>query len=141
MDNERWYEALESNIFTLVSHRIRKALTGKVSKTIKFTTEGQSDAVPYFPTCYIHELTPAESGNDLEGRTINAVIETIEVIVYADSKSDCKMITDEAVFQMKRLRFSVTAMPIITEDGRVSSGACRFRRVIGADDKDLTEMQ
>lgn len=141
MDNERWYEELESNIFTLVSHRIRKALKDKVSKTIKFTTEAQSDSTPYFPTCYIHSLTPAETGNDLVGQTINAIISTMEVIVYSNDKGECTTIVNEAVFQMKRLGFSVTAMPILTEDGRVSNGVCRFRRVIGADDKDLTVMQ
>lgn len=140
MDNERWYEDVESKIFTVVSYRIKKALAENISKTIKFTSEGQSDAQPYFPTVYIHALSPLETGNDLEGKSLNAVVSTFEVIAYTDNKKQCSYIVNEAVYQMKQLGFSVTAMPIITEDGKVSNGACRFRRVIGADDKDLTEL-
>lgn len=141
MVNDRWYEELEANIFTLIRHRVRKALDGKVSKTIKFTSEGQSESAPYFPTVYLHELTPAETGEDLEGRSINAVIETIEIIVYSDAKSEAKLIMNECIFQMKRLCFSVTSMPILTESGRVANTVSRFRRVIGADDIDLTRIQ
>ena len=140
MDNERWYEDVESRIFTVISYRMRKALAEKIAKTIKFTGEGQSDAQPYFPTVYIHSLSPQETGYDLEGKSINAIILTMEVIAYTDQKKQCTLIVNEAVYQMKRLGFSVTAMPIITEEGKVSNGVARFRRVIGADDKDLTEI-
>jgi len=138
MDNDRWYESVESDVFTVVTHRMKKALDGKTKKAIKFTTEGQSDAQPYFPTCYIHSLSPLETGGDLYGRSINAIISTMEVIVYSDNKKECNTIVNEAVYQMKQIGFSVTSMPILTEDGKVSNGVCRFRRVIGADDTDLT---
>lgn len=137
MASERWYETVEENLFTVVKYRIKKALDGKVTKTIKFTTEAQSEAQPYFPTCYIHSLSPLETGEDLTGRSINAIIATVEVVTYSDNKSDCKAITNEAVYQMKRLGFSATAMPIYTEEGRVCNGVCRFRRVIGGGDTDL----
>ncbi len=136
MVDERWYEKLESSIFTVINYRVKTALTGKVSKPIRFTTTGESDSVPYFPTCYIHELTPIEAGHTLDGSTINAVTETMEIIVYTRTRDECKLIMNEAVHQMKRLRFSITAMPIHTEDGKVFSGVCRFRRLIGADDTD-----
>ena len=141
MVDERWYESLESTIYTLVSYRMKKALTGKTSKAIKFTSIGESDATPYFPTCYIHELQPAEFGQDVEGRSINAVIETMECIVYSRDKSECKLILNECVYQMKQLMFIVTAMPIISTSDGVHNGVARFRRLVGANDVDLVKQQ
>ncbi|MBR1631358.1 MAG: hypothetical protein IJ680_05835 [Paludibacteraceae bacterium] len=138
MADERWYEQLESTIYTLVCHRMKKALTGKTSKTIKFTSVGENDAQPYFPTCYIHELQPVETGQDIVGTSINAVIETMECIVYCRDKSECKMILNEAVYQFKQLGFSVTAMPIISTSDNIHNGVARFRRIVGGGDTDLT---
>lgn len=141
MVDERWYESLESTIYTLVSYRTKKALEGKTSKAIKFTSVGENDASPYFPTCYIHELQPAEFGQDIEGRSINAVIETMECIVYSRDKTECKTILNECVFQMKQLKFNVTAMPIISTRDNVHNGVTRFRRLVGANDADLVNQQ
>ncbi len=137
MVDERWYEKIESSVYTLVSFRVKRELEGKTSKPIKFTSVGESEASPYFPTAYLHELQPAEFGNDIEGRTINAVLETMECIVYSKDKTECKRILNECVFQMKQLHFNTTAMPIISTSGGVHNGVARFRRLIGADDKDL----
>lgn len=141
MVDERWYEQLESAIYTLVSYRMKKALEGKTSKAIKFTTVGENDAAPYFPTCYIHELQPAEFGQDVEGRSVNAVIETMECIVYTRDKSECRMILDECTYQMKQLMFSITAMPIISTSSGVHNGVARFRRLVGANDVDLVKQE
>lgn len=137
MSNERWYENVESRILTLVRYRMQKALKDKTSKTIKFTADGESDAAPYFPTCYIHGLQPMETGGDLEGRTINALIETIEVQSFCRDRQECILIMNEAVYQMKQLAFEVTAMPIISTTNNVAQGVARFRRVIGGGDTDI----
>ena len=137
MSDERWYEQVESRILTLVRYRMQKALTGKTSKTIKFTTESESNDSPYFPTCYIHGLQPMETGGDLEGTTINAIISTMEVQVFCRDRQECWLIINEAVYQMKKLAFTVTAMPIVTTPNGVAQGVARFRRVIGAGDTDI----
>ena len=134
MAEDRWYEQIESQIYTLVSHRIRNALYGKTSKTIKFTSVGENEGLPYFPTCYLHELEPGEFGGDLHGTSINAVLETFECVVFSRDKKETSLILNECVHQMKRLGFTVTAMPIISTDDNVHNGVARFRRVIGADD-------
>lgn len=134
MADDRWYEQLESKIYTVVSYRMKKALEGKTSKTIKFTSVGESDGEPYFPTCYIHELEPAELGNDLHGISINAVLETMECVVYSRDKKETKLILQECTYQMKQLGFTVTAMPIISTSDNVHNGVARFRRVVGSDD-------
>ena len=137
MADERWYEQLESTIYTLVSYRMKQALNGKTSKAIKFTSVGENDGQPYFPTCYIHELQPMETGNDVTGTSINAIVETMECIVYSRNKEECRLILNEAVYQFKEIGFSVTAMPIISTSDNVNNGVSRFRRVIGGGDTDL----
>lgn len=135
--NERWYEQVESRVLTLVRYRMQKALQGKTSKTIKFTTDGESDASPYFPTCYIHALQSVEIGGDLEGKTINAILETIEVQTYCRDRQECILIMNEAVYQMKQLAFEAMAMPIVSTTSGVATGVARFRRTIGGGDIDI----
>lgn len=135
MDNA-WFTSLEAKIFNIVSYRLKKAL--KMSdKDIKCTTDGQSNSTAVFPTFYLHELSPVETGNDLENKTINALTETIEIIVYTKNRQQCKKIINEAVLQMKAISFDVTMMPIVTTDDNVYSGVARFRRIVGSGDTDL----
>ena len=135
--SERWYEQVESRVLTLVRYRMQRALQGKTSKTIKFTSDGESDAAPYFPTCYIHALQAMETGGDLEGRTINGMVFTIEVQTYCRDRQECIMIMNEAVYQMKQLAFEATAMPIVSTINNVANGVARLRRTIGAGDVDI----
>lgn len=139
--SDRWYEKLESTIYTLVSYRTKRDLEGQTSKTIKFTSTGQSDANPYFPTCYLHELQPIEFGQDITGSSVNAVIETMECIVYARDKNECKLILNEVTYQMKQLKFLINAMPIQSTKDNVHQGVARYRRLVGASDADLVEQE
>lgn len=139
--SDRWYENLESTIYTLVSYRAKRELTGKTSKPIKFTSVGQSESTPYFPTCYLHELQPIEFGQDITGESVNAVIETMECIVYARDKNESKIILNEVTHQMKLLKFMITAMPINSTIDNVYQGVARYRRLVGASDADLVEQE
>lgn len=138
MVDDRWFSQIESRIFTLVSYRVRKALEDDFP-SIKCTTEGQSTSKPYFPTWYLHELQPLEVGQDLENTTVNAVMETIEIVVYAKTKSDASKIMTETIIQMKALAFIITMMPITSSDGNVYSSVARFRRLIGSGDVDIVQ--
>lgn len=135
MDNA-WFASVEAKIFNIVSYRLKRALNMS-DKDIKCTTDGQSNSTAVFPTFYLHELSPVEFGQDIANKTINAITETIEIIVYTKNRQQCKKIINEAVVQMKALGFDVTMMPIITTDDNVYSGVARFRRIIGSGDTDL----
>ena len=136
MASNAWFASIEARVFNTVSHRLKKALNMS-DKDIKCTTDGQSNATAVFPTFYLHELSPIETGQDLENKTINAVTETIETIVYTKNRQQCKKIINEVVVQMKALGFDVTMMPIITTDDNVYDGVARFRRIVGSGDVDL----
>lgn len=135
MDNA-WFASVEAKIFNIVSYRLKRALNMS-DRDIKCTTDGQSNSTAVFPTFYLHELSPVEFGQDITNKTINAITETIEIIVYTKNRQQCKKIINEAVVQMKALGFDITMMPIITTDDNVYSGVARFRRIIGSGDADL----
>lgn len=137
MPNETWFSEIESKVFSTVSYRLKRELRGKLSGTLKCTTDGASDSAPYFPTWYLHELEPMETGQDLTNVTVNAVIEVIEVQAYTKSKSECQLIMDETVVQMKALRFNVSMMPLVTSNTNVFTGVARFRRIVGGGDSDI----
>ena len=132
-----WFARLESKILTIIKARMQKQ---SKYRDVYFTSE--SGLTPTkFPTVSIEELQPSETGQDLTNQTVNAVVETIQVITYTDTtKADCKKLMSEVILQFKRLGFNATMMPIYqTSFENVHQGIARFRRVIGAADADLGE--
>ena len=137
MASDTWYADLESTIFTIVKFRLEKKLKIKYPKLF-CTTSSQTDAEPVFPTVFLREIQPVETGMDLENKTVNAVIESLQVDVTTNqSKKDCKIVTTEVVNQLKALKFSIVSMPVYLEEGNVFRGIVRVRRLIGNGDKDL----
>lgn len=135
--NDNWFMDLESKIFTIMKTRITKNLQSKYP-TIFCTMLGQIDSEPVFPTVYIHELPGMEMGMDLEGTSINAVMETIQVDVTTNqSMKDCTYVMAEVITQLKALRFYIDALPTYLIENNVYRGIVRARRLIGSDDNIL----
>lgn len=132
MDNE-WAFNLEYVIMTIVKTKIETALKTDYPN-IFITNNGKSTAKPVFPTVYIHEL-PGTEKSDLEGSAINAVLESFQVDVTTNtSQSDAKKVCAVVAQIFKELRFQISSMPEISDDGETYRSTCRVRRWIGADD-------
>lgn len=100
------------------------------------TVEKNLDKDPVFPTIYIHEMPGLERGADLEGTSVNAVQETIQVDVITNTKqSDAKGIMAILADAFKQMRFQITAMPEFKMTVRKFRSVARFRRIIGANDR------
>ena len=101
------------------------------------TVEKNLDKDPVFPTIYIHEMPGLERGADLEGTSVNAVQETIQVDVITNTKqSDAKGIMAVLADAFKQMRFQITAMPEFKNDSEKKfRSVARFRRIIGANDR------
>jgi len=127
-------DMLESQVITRIKTQFSKKLKEKY-KNINFTTENKVDALPRFPTVYIHEMPGAETGADLQGDAINAVWSSFQIEVTANTKmNEAKEVMDEVVKIMKTMRFQVTYMPEFQNTDSVYRRVARFRRIIGADD-------
>ena len=133
-----WFSELESKLFT----RIKYELTTKPEAPfpqLNCTTVSNSDTPTKFPTLYFHELEPVERGADLEGKTVNAVMETIEMQVYSNqSEKECKEIISEAIGIMKDLSFGITMFPNPQTRNKISFAIARCRRMIAHGDYDIT---
>ena len=93
------------------------------------------DALPRFPTVYIHEMPGMETGADLQGGTINAVWSSFQIEVTTNTKqSDTKEVMDEVVKIMKKMRFQVISMPEFQNTDSIYRRVARFRRMIADDD-------
>lgn len=121
MADNQWVFDLETNIFSNVA-TIAKPKLKKKYKSMNFdtaftTVEKNLDKDPVFPTIYIHEMPGLERGADLEGTSVNAVQETIQVDVITNTKqSDAKGIMAILADAFKQMRFQITAMPEFKND-------------------------
>ena len=101
----------------------------------KFTNSDRADTVPKFPTVYIHEMPGMETGEDLQGDTINAVWSSFQIEVTTNTKmNDAKEVMNEVVRIMKTMRFQVIATPEFQNTDSTYRRVARFRRMIADDD-------
>lgn len=127
-------DMLESQVYTRIKTQFPSKLKEKY-KNINFTTENKVDALPRFPTVYIHEMPGAETGEDLQGDTINAVWSSFHIEVTTNTKmNDAKEVMNEVVRIMKTMSFQVIVTPEFQNTDSTYRRVARFRRIIGAGD-------
>lgn len=128
---DKWFAELESKLFTRIKYELAKEYPN-----LNCTTASASDTPVKFPTLYFHELQPIEAGADLEGNTVNAVMETIEMQVFSKkSEKECKDIMVSALSIMKDMSFQIAMFPSPqTRNDKVSFAITRCRRLIGQSD-------
>lgn len=131
--SDLWFTEIESKIFTHLKTKITKSL-GRKYKELFFTTDDANAAPVKLPTVHINELTGIENAYDLRGDSVGAVLETIQISVYAKNKSECKEVLNATVLEMKRLRFEVPSMPVYISDQNIVQGIVRCRRMVGSED-------
>lgn len=125
---------LETTIFSAVKTKLLARL-GTTYPNIYVTNSDKTLSTPVFPTVFIRELSGVEQGTTLEGDSVNAVLETVQVDVTSNtSQRDAKkvMMTVSEIF--KEMKFNINAMPEFNNDGDIYRSVARFRRVIGAND-------
>ena len=132
MDN--WYAELESKLFTRIKYELCLKADAPFPN-LNCTTVSKADTPTEFPTLYFHELQPMEVGGDLEGKSINAVNETIEIQVFSNqSEKECKDIVTSALAVMKSMSFIVSIFPNPQTNDKVSFAITRCRRIIAQGD-------
>lgn len=125
--------SLESIITTQLKVRVPR-LTNNRYPNMSFTNE-ISDNTPSFPNVYVHELEPAEIGNDLENQEIHAFRDTIQIEISTNvSKSDAKIVKNACINAMKALRYTLVSGGVYTKINNVHRYVIRVRRVIGSGD-------
>lgn len=127
-------DMLESQILTRIKTQFPEKVKEKYPD-LNFTTSDRSSANPKFPTVYVHEMGGSETANDMENTEVIAVISSFQIEVTTNTKqSDAKTVMDEIVKIMKRMRFSIIAMPEFQNTESTFRSVARFRRKIAEDD-------
>ena len=76
-----------------------------------------------------------ETGEDLQGDTINAVWSSFQIEVTTNAKmNDAKEVMNEVVRIMKTMRFQVISTPEFQSTDSTYRRVARFRRMIADDD-------
>ena len=128
-----WVADILTSIFTKLEY-------GLVSKQdapypdLNCNIESENVVPTTFPTLYLQELPPVETGQDLDNIDTPFVIYTVQMNVWARSEQECKDISYSAITEMKKMRFNTTAFPDIQTRDNVSYGVIRMRRTIGDGD-------
>lgn len=91
---------------------------------------------PSFPTVFVQDIGGAEQGQDIEGKSINAVLSTIQIDVVDNKKrSNVREVMAEMIRIMKTMGYEVVTSANFerTQDNTYRMVA-RFRRMIGYND-------
>lgn len=136
-----WASELEARIFTIVkSSLIDNGITERYP-TLRFVSPGKQYIPSDFPTVWIREIQSIEVGKDLDGTSINAVSENIQVDVISRERQISRNIMNEVVVEFKKLRFNMSFLPISTEDDLKSYCFARFNRTVGMSDSQITSIK
>lgn len=102
-----------------------------------YVTDKSKDlSEPTFPTVYFHAMPFTETGQDLEGRSINGITASYQVDVITNkSQEEAEAIMATVAGLFKRLRFQITSMPEFSNTSQKTyRSTARFRRNVDADD-------
>ena len=131
-----WTDRISSIIFTRIKNEFSSTLKTKYKMTSNnFSTVGSSDTQAVFPFVYVQLLPSAESGQDIEGNTINAGLFTFQIEVTDNKKQViAKDVMSEVKRIMKSMRFTVQPTPDIQDTKDTHRAIMRCNRRIGSSD-------
>ena len=132
-----WTDRISSIVFTRIKNEFSSTLKTKYKMTnSNFSTVGSSDTPAVFPFVYIQQLDPMETGEDLEGTTINGGLFTFQIDVTDNKKQEnAKEVMTEVMRIMKTMGFKCKPLPFFDSSVKgVFRMTARFRRSIGEGD-------
>lgn len=132
MATNEWYVNLESKIFTIVKKRMSVDFPD-----VYMTTMESNNIDTKLPSVLIREMYGIERGFTLDNSDVSAVLFTMQIRVTAKSKTEVSRIASAVAKQFKRLRFTLTSLPVYTQDGDKICSYFRVRRLIGSGDNDI----
>jgi len=133
--NELWFAELGGLILTHYKTRLKKLIPDGQFKKLKITNSDSDITPTELPAIWLEEVSPMETGENLDNTSINAVMETIQVTIYHNGQmKDVKKLMNASVLAMKQMRFGAVMTPIYTTTHEMKTGVARFRRLIGESD-------
>ena len=131
-----WTDRISSVVFTRIKNEFSRTIKTKYKmKDENFSTVGSSDTPAVFPFVYVQLLPSAETGQDLEGTTINAGLFTFQIEVTDNqTQARAKDVMSEVKRIMKSMRFTVQCTPTLEDTKDTHRAIMRCNRIIGSCD-------
>lgn len=128
-----------TEIDTTVLSRLRSRGYADLKKeypNINFTDDDRAPIDPKFPTVFYINISSAERGKTLDGKTVNALLHSVQIEVSDNSQTNAtvKAVMSKICDYMKDMRYEVVNMPFFQNTDNVRRMVARFRRTIGAND-------
>lgn len=131
-----WTDRISSMVFTRIKNEFSNSLKTKYKMTSSnFSTVGSSDTPAVFPFVYVQLLPSAETGQDIEGNTINAGLFTFQIEVTDNqTQARAKDVMSEVKRIMKSMLFTVQCTPTLEDTKDTHRAIMRCNRIIGSCD-------
>ena len=122
-----------------LSQRLRKDADAPYSAKTLNMTSTRNGTPAKFPTLNVDSLGEPSTADDLEHKTQNAIISTIELKAYTNtSLTDARTLMDKAGDVMLSMGYSLIYGPEDISIGSIYTIVSRFRRTVG--DGDIEHM-
>lgn len=127
--------SVRTKVNSILSQKLRKDEDAPYSvKTLNMTST-RNGTPAKFPTLNVDSLGEPSTADDLEHKTQNAIISTIELKAYTNtSLTDARNILDKAGDVMLSIGYSLIYGPEDISTGSINIMVARFRRTFGAGD-------
>ena len=131
-----WTDIISSVVFSMIKNEFSSTIKKNYKmKDENFSTVGSSDTPAVFPFVYVQLLPSAETGQDLEGATINAGLFTFQIEVTDNqTQARAKEVMSEVKRIMKSMRFTVQCTPTLEDTKDTHRAIMRCNRIIGSCD-------
>lgn len=127
--------SVRTKVNSILSQKLRKDADAPYSvKTLNMTST-RNGTPAKFPTLNVDSLGEPSTADDMEHKTQNAIISTIELKAYANtSLTDARTLMDKAGDVMLSMGYSLIYGPEDISTGSIYTMVARFRRTVGAGD-------
>ena len=118
-----------------LSQRLRKDADAPYSTSTLNMSSTRNGTPAKFPTLNVDSLGEPSTADDLEHKTQNAIISTIELKAYTTTTlTDARTLMDKAGDVMLSMGYSLIYGPEDISTGSIYTIVSRFRRTVGSGD-------
>lgn len=136
-----WATEIDTTVLSRLRSRGYTDLKKKY-KNINFTDNDRAQTTPKFPTVYYINISSAERGQTLDGKSMNALLHSVQIevsdngtpVANKPQNYATKDVTSKICEYMKDMGYEIVNMPFFQNTDTVFRMVARFRRVIGAND-------
>lgn len=136
-----WATEIDTTVLSRLRSRGYVDLKKKY-QNINFTDNDRAPTDPKFPTVFYINISSAERGQTLDGKSMNALLHSVQIevsdngtpVANKPQNYAIKDVMSKICEYMKDMGYEIVNMPFFQNTDSVYRMVARFRRMIGAND-------